>query len=69
MGKLQEEDWSLKDRPMEERVLKIIPKEDTHESSAIPRAIVRPPPGYTDGGKKRGAEEAIGTQIDAWAGS
>ena len=54
---------------MEERVLKIIPKEDTHESSAIPRAIVRPPPGHTHGGKKRGAEEAIGTQIDAWAGS
>jgi len=53
---------------MEERVIKIIPKEELAEASAIPRANLKPSgPPYS--GKKRGAEEAFGSQLDAWAES
>ena len=53
---------------MEERVIKIIPKED---SEAIPRAVIKPSaaaaPANT--GKKRSVEEAFGPQLDEWADS
>lgn len=53
---------------MEERVIKIIPKDEMSESSTTPRAIIKPSaaPSST-AGKKRGAEEAFGPQLDEWA--
>lgn len=52
---------------MEERVIKIIPKE---ESEAIPRAIIKPPAAnQANSGKKRTVEEAFGPQLDEWADS
>ena len=55
---------------MEERVIKIIPKEDIVDVPAIPRANVRPPPGgRSHNGRKRDAEEAFGAQINEWARS
>ena len=47
---------------MEDRVIKIIPKEEYRRTAAIPRAIVRPTPsGHFHAGQKRGVEEAFGT--------
>ena len=55
---------------MEERVIKIIPKDETERSSAIPRAIIKPSTSaQVSTGKKRGAEEAFGPQLDEWAES
>ena len=52
---------------MEERVIKIIPKE---ESEAIPRAIIKPSAAaQANSGKKRSVEEAFGPQLDEWADS
>ena len=56
---------------MEERVIKIIPKEDIGKLPSIGRAIVKPPSsthgGKLNGSKKRVAEEAFGNDIDDWA--
>lgn len=50
---------------MEERVIKIIPKE---ESKAIPRAIIKPSAAaQAHSGKKRSVEEAFGPELDEWA--
>lgn len=55
---------------MEERVIKTIPKDEMGESSAIPRAIIKPSLStQANTGKKRAAEEAFGPQLDEWAGS
>lgn len=55
---------------MEERVIKVIPKGETEEKAVVPRAIVKPSASASvQGGKKRGAEEAFGPQIDEWAHS
>lgn len=55
---------------MEERVIKIIPKDEMPESPAIPRAIVKSPAtSQASHGKKRAAEEAFGPHLDEWAGS
>lgn len=51
---------------MEERVIKIIPKE---ESEAVPRAIIKPAAAQANSGKKRSVEEAFGPQLDEWADS
>lgn len=52
---------------MEERVIKIIPKE---ESETVPRAIIKPSATVlTNSGKKRSVEEAFGPQLDEWADS
>ena len=53
---------------MEERVIKIIPKNELPDPSAIPRAIIKPSSSsQANAGKKRGAEEAFGSQLDEWA--
>ncbi|KAK2593782.1 hypothetical protein QQS21_008543 [Conoideocrella luteorostrata] len=58
---------------MEDRIIKIIPKpEQDSASSSIARAIVKPAvPGTNSGNKssskKRGAEEAFGPDLEAWA--
>lgn len=55
---------------MEERIIKIIPKDEKAGSSTIPRAILRPLPiAHPSNGKKRAAEEAFGLPLDEWAGS
>jgi len=52
---------------MEERVIKIIPKDEMSDPFAIPRAIIKPPASsQSSAGKKRGAEEAFGPQLDEW---
>jgi hypothetical protein len=58
---------------MEDRIIKIIPKSDQDATtSAITRAVVKPAiPGASQGSKtaakKRGAEEAFGPDLEAWA--
>ena len=53
---------------MEERVIKIIPKEDMPDPLTVPRAVIKPQPsGQSMSGRKRGAEEAFGPQLEAWA--
>lgn len=58
---------------MEERIIKVIPKNDQDKvTSNISRAVVKPAiPGMATGAKagskKRGAEEAFGPGLDAWA--
>ena len=58
---------------MEDRVIKIIPKDEKDEASAVPRAIVKPPhPGTnpkSSNGKKRSAGEAFGLDTNDWAES
>ncbi len=55
---------------MEERVIKIIPKDEMAEPSAIPKAIIKPSPtAQASNGKKRAAEEAFGPHLDEWAQS
>ncbi|KAL6713491.1 hypothetical protein ACLMJK_008956 [Lecanora helva] len=50
---------------MEERVIKVIPKDDTTEPLQIPRAVIkRSASGQANIGKKRGADEAFGPQLD-----
>lgn len=53
---------------MEERVIKIIPKDEMPEPSTITRAIVKPSAAsQSNAGKKRGAGEAFGPQLEEWA--
>lgn len=55
---------------MEERVIKIIPNDETAGPSTIPRAMIKPSPtAQGSNGKKRAAEEAFGPELDEWAGS
>lgn len=58
-------------RRMEDRVIKIIPKDDTRDLTAIGRAAVKPAPSgpstKAHGSKKRGAEEAFGAELDEWS--
>ena len=55
---------------MEERVIKIIPKEEKDNADAIPRAVLKPPgsgPNAKGGsGKKRAAGEAFGQDSEDW---
>lgn len=58
---------------MEERIIKIIPKEE-HDPTVVIRAQVKPTlPGTAPvrnvAGKKRVAEDAFGAELDAWAKS
>lgn len=53
---------------MEERVIKIIPKDEAPDTASVPRAVLKPTAGNQPmSGKKRGAEEAFGSQLDKWA--
>jgi hypothetical protein len=57
---------------MEERIIKAIPKSDKATTSTVTRAVVKPaipgiPAGAKPGSKKRGAEEAFGSGLEAWA--
>ena len=59
---------------MEERVIKIIPKEEQNVVNSTGRAVVKPPlppPPPKAGGssKKRGAEAAFADELDEWANS
>ena len=58
---------------MEERVIKIIPKEDSAKVSIIGRAVVKPvPPAQASklqNSKKRAASEAFGAEMDEWTKS
>ena len=55
---------------MEERVIKIIPKEDSAKVSVIGRAVVKPAPpsqaSKLQSSKKRAASEAFGAEMDEW---
>ncbi|KAK8915615.1 putative transcriptional regulatory protein [Metarhizium anisopliae] len=57
---------------MEDRIIKIIPKPDQDTVCAVTRAVVKPAiPGTNQGSKtaskKRGADEAFGADLEAWA--
>ncbi|KAK5173867.1 uncharacterized protein LTR77_002548 [Saxophila tyrrhenica] len=57
---------------MEERVIKIVPKEEQGIVSSTGRAVVKPPlppppPRSAGGSKKRAAEAAFGDELDEWA--
>ncbi|PGH17360.1 hypothetical protein AJ79_01244 [Helicocarpus griseus UAMH5409] len=58
---------------MEERVIKIIPKDDPRDMAAIGRAVVKPPvPGQAPRGsrpihRKRSADEAFNAELNEWA--
>lgn len=54
---------------MEDRVIKMIPKEETRDMTAIGRSNVRPPqPGQiSKTQKKRSADDAFGAEMDDWA--
>jgi len=57
---------------MEDRVIKIIPKEEQGVVSSTGRAVVKPPlppppPKSAGGSKKRVAEAAFGDELDEWA--
>ncbi|KAF2092238.1 hypothetical protein K490DRAFT_32867 [Saccharata proteae CBS 121410] len=56
---------------MEDRVIKLIPKESLSSISGITRAVVKPPiappPPKTPANKKRPAEEAFGAELDDWS--
>ncbi|KAF4471659.1 nitrate assimilation regulatory nirA [Fusarium albosuccineum] len=56
---------------MEERIIKVIPKSDQESTASVTRAVVKPAiPGSVPSaksGKKRGAEEAFGPDLEAWA--
>ena len=55
---------------MEERVIKIIPRDEIAEPPVVPRAIIKPTASaQANIGKKRGAEEAFGPQLDEWSES
>ena len=58
---------------MEERVIKIIPKDEKDEATIVPRAVVKPPhPGTNPKssiGKKRAANEAFGLDTNDWSES
>jgi hypothetical protein len=54
---------------MEERIIRIVPKEEQHDIVNVTRAQVKPslPTASSVAGKKRPAEEAFGAEISAWA--
>lgn len=56
---------------MEERVIKIIPREDVGKLPGIGRANVKPPPSSqvnkSNASRKRVADEAFGSELDDWA--
>ncbi|EMT73959.1 hypothetical protein FOC4_g10000231 [Fusarium odoratissimum] len=56
---------------MEDRIIKVIPKSDQEVASPVTRAVVKPAiPGSVPSSKptkKRGAEEAFGPDLEAWA--
>lgn len=57
---------------MEERIIKVVPKADQGSTPSVTRAVVKPAipgmaPGTKSGSKKRRAEEAFGTGLEAWA--
>jgi len=57
---------------MEERVIKIIPKNEVDRIPAVARAIVKPNTAILQAkmvGKKRAADEAFGAELDTWVGS
>lgn len=61
-------------RRMEDRVVKLIPKESLPSIAGVGRSVVKPalpggPPKTPTVVKKRGAEEAFGSDLDQWAKS
>lgn len=59
-------------RRMEDRVVKLIPKESLPSLAGVGRSVVKPaipgaPPKTPTANKKRGAEEAFGNELDQWA--
>jgi len=59
---------------MEERIIKIVPKEEQDNTISVTRATVKPAiPGTilarNSAAKKRGAEEAFGPELDNWSKS
>lgn len=57
---------------MEERIIKVIPKSEQESTTAITRAVVKPAipgtlPTSKTASKKRGADEAFGPDLEAWA--
>lgn len=60
---------------MEERIIKIVPKEEQEATAAaVVRAAVKPAipgtmPGKSSTGKKRAADEAFGSELDNWSKS
>jgi len=55
---------------MEERVIKIVPKEDQGRIGTIGRAVVKPAiPGLPSNDKKRAADTAFGDDINDWSKS
>ena len=55
---------------MEERVIKVIPKEEMAEPTAVPRAVIKPSSSTNSHiAKKRSAEQAFGSQVEEWANS
>jgi hypothetical protein len=59
-------------RRMEDRVIKLIPKESLPSVAGVGRSVVKPalpgaPPKTPTANKKRGAEEAFGNDLDEWA--
>jgi len=59
---------------MEERIIKIVPKEEQDNTITVTRATVKPAiPGTTStkssSSKKRGADEAFGPELDSWSKS
>ncbi|KAJ4289680.1 hypothetical protein N0V90_011009 [Kalmusia sp. IMI 367209] len=61
-------------RRMEDRVIKLIPKESLPSVAGVGRSVVKPalpgaPPKTPIANKKRGADEAFGNDLDEWAKS
>lgn len=61
-------------RRMEDRVIKLIPKESLPSVAGVGRSVVKPalpgaPPKTPTANKKRGAEEAFGNDLDEWSKS
>ena len=52
---------------MEDRVIKIILRDEPSMRPPIPRAVVKAPSTQSVSGKKRGAQEAFGPHVDEWA--
>lgn len=59
---------------MEDRIIKIVPKEEQDATVIVTRATVKPAmpgtvPARPAAAKKRGAEEAFGAELDNWSKS
>jgi len=55
---------------MEERVIRIIPREEMEDTARIPRATIKPPASaQAQNEKERGADEAFGPQLEEWTQS